>query len=274
MASRKKNRYQASNEELRAANERLTTLNERLRNRNAELTRAAAEREAQLLAQRAKLRALAGKLIHEREESIRAVAREAHDTFAQDAVGTAMKLAELERSLTGAPAATRRLLAARVKEVRELAEGISGFARRIHPSYLDEFGLVPTMRMEVDRFAKHYGISIHMAEKGTSRSVPKDIAVAVYRVCQESLRNIVKHARAKHVRIMLTMGPGKLALVIRDDGQGFDTNKPKKKGGLGVLAMEERVRRAGGTFKLSSVPGKYTEIEVHIPLKQDSAARS
>jgi two-component system CheB/CheR fusion protein len=225
------------------------------------------EREAVLMMHQAKLRALAGRLIHEREQAVRAVAREAHDTFAQDAVASAMKLAAIEDKLDGLPAATKKAVGARVKEMRELAEGIHSFARRIHPSHLEELGLPAALKMEIDKFSKQYGISIKLREKGTQRTIPKDIALAVFRVCQESLHNIARHARAKNVKVSLTTSPVEVAMVIRDDGDGFDINRPKKKAGLGLLAMEERIRQVNGVFEITSVPGKYTEIEVHVPLK-------
>jgi signal transduction histidine kinase len=224
------------------------------------------ERENMLVIQQARLRALAGRLIHEREEAIRAVAREAHDTFAQDAIATAMKLAELERKMSDASPATKKALAARVKEMRGLAEGIHSFARRIHPSHLDELGLPAALRMEVDKFTRQYGISIKLREKGLQRSIPKDAALSIFRVAQESLQNVVKHARAKTVKITLTTTPVEIALEVEDDGRGFVVNRPKKKPGLGLVAMEERVRQVGGTFEIESKPGS-TRVEVHIPLK-------
>ena len=226
------------------------------------------EREGILTAQQAKLRELASKLIREREDAIRAVAREAHDTFAQDAVGAAMKLAELEEKLADAPAATRRALHARVKEIRALAEGIHGFARRIHPSHLDELGLTAAVRMEADKIAKEYGLAVKIAEKGKHRDIPGDIALTAFRVAQEALQNVVKHATAKNVNIVITQTPAEVAISIRDNGKGFVVRSPRKTG-LGLLAMEERVREAGGSLEVRSIPKRYTELEVHLPLKRN-----
>jgi len=102
------------------------------------------------------------------------------------------------------------------------------------------------------------------------RAVTDDVALCLFRVAQEALRNIGKHAGARDVQFVLARHESDLVLMIEDAGTGFNTEDARGRGGLGLISMEERARLVNGEFSIRSVPGKGTEIEVHVPLKSGS----
>ena len=100
-------------------------------------------------------------------------------------------------------------------------------------------------------------------------SLPEDVSLCLYRVAQESLRNIAKHAKATKVRVVLSGRKDGIGLRIEDTGDGFDLKEAKGKGGLGLISMEERVRLVSGKFTIKSQPGKGTTVEVFVPLREE-----
>lgn len=97
--------------------------------------------------------------------------------------------------------------------------------------------------------------------------LPEDVSLCLYRVAQESLRNIAKHAKAKSIAVILSRAADGIKLCVEDTGEGFDVRKVKGKGGLGLISMEERVRMVSGRFSIKSQPGKGTTVEVFVPLQ-------
>jgi signal transduction histidine kinase len=140
-------------------------------------------------------------------------------------------------------------------------------SRRLHPAILDELGLKAALREECVGFSAQLGVPAQFESEGVPTTLPEDVSLCVYRVAQESLRNIAKHANATNVRVVLIGGKGGLTLRIEDTGDGFDLNEVKGKGGLGLISMEERVRLVGGKLTIQSKPGDGTKVEVFVPLR-------
>jgi len=227
-----------------------------------------ARNDRELLESQHQLRALAGMLITEKDETTRMLAREAHDVFAPRLVTAALKLSEMERQTEARPSVLKRAIHAGAKELQKLADEAHDFARRIHPATLEELGLVTTLKAECVSFSRQQAIAVKFSAKGVPKSLSKNIALSLYRVAQEALLNVKKHARAKNVHIGLSADRSTITLTVRDDGRGFDMERARRKDGLGFISMEERVRLVGGELQITSRPGEYTLVEAHAPLRR------
>ena len=139
-------------------------------------------------------------------------------------------------------------------------------SRRLHPAVLDELGLEAALREECAAFSTQLAIPCDVESKDVPISLPEDVSLCLYRVAQESLRNIARHAQASKVRVTLSGRKDGIALRVDDTGDGFDLKERKGKGGLGLISMEERVRLLNGKFTIQSHPGKGTSVDVFLPL--------
>src|SRR5205085_751309 len=149
----------------------------------------------------------------------------------------------------------------------ELSIKISEISRQLHPSMLSDLGLEAAMRSLVTKFGLSEHIKVFFRAFNVPRELSQQVGISLYRIVQEALHNISKHARAKKLRVSLSAaGKKQLRLVIRDYGVGFDLNLVRRNRGLGLISMEERARLIQGTFSVSSKPGKGTQLEVRVPL--------
>jgi signal transduction histidine kinase len=148
----------------------------------------------------------------------------------------------------------------------EVSEEVHDLSRQLHPSILDDLGLVQAVQSECAIFTKRTGIALSFAHHDVPDAIPNDTALCLYRVIQEGLRNIANHAKANEARLVLQGLDGGVSLLIRDLGIGFDAREVQEKPGIGLAGMRERVRLVGGTISLRSEPGKGTEIQVSVPL--------
>ena len=164
-------------------------------------------------------------------------------------------------------------------KLRELlgqtAEEVERISRNLRPRVLDELGLDTVLRDTCTEFAKRTGVSLKLACKPLTARLPAEGELALYRILQKALENVEKHARARHVQVILRQRAF-VQLRIHDDGIGFDPEhhpaRRKGKGGLGLLSVRERATYVGGDFKIKSVRGAGTEIEVLIPLPPSATA--
>ncbi len=147
--------------------------------------------------------------------------------------------------------------------------GVSNDIRRVayqlHPSILDHLGLAVALRSYCSEFSEREGIKVKFTADGLPDEISENIALCLYRVTQESLRNVAKHASAKTARVALEMVDRRLHLSIRDNGIGFDVNT-KSGEGIGLLSIKERVRLVDGEFTLKSKRGQGTRMEVWVSL--------
>ena len=143
---------------------------------------------------------------------------------------------------------------------------IHRISRQLHPSILEDLGLADAIESECTRFSEQERIQVNFKREYFSERLPKEVSLCIYRIAQEGLRNVAKHAHAKEVHIRLVGTNGSLFLSIRDSGVGFDTAGLEGKRGLGLASMEERVRLIRGSLSIYSEPGHGTTIEVRAPL--------
>lgn len=233
--------------------------------REVEEQRAAlARHNEELQRNREELRALTARLITVQEEERRRLSFELHDDLNQKLAVLVMNIDALERVFTKDPVRAREDLRALRNQIAELSDDVRSLAYRLHPSILDHLGLAIALESYSQEFAKREKIRVSFSHKNLPDSIPQDIATCLYRVAQEGLRNVAKHARAVRVIMKLEGVDDCLELTIKDSGVGFN---PEERQGLGLLSMQERVRLVQGTFTLRSRPGYGTLISARVPVR-------
>ena len=214
------------------------------------------------------LRALTAKLIEAQEAEGKHLARELHDDFGQKLAVLGMEMAGLADRASSRDKELGGQLLEFTARIGTFAKDIHHISRRLHPAILDDLGLAVALKNECAAFSEQHGIPAEFDPYAITGPVPDDISLCLYRVAQECLRNVGRHARAAHVRIALSGGRDEIAMEIADAGKGFDLQKIKGKGRLGLISMEERVRLLSGAFSIWSQPGKGTLVKVRVPLRQ------
>jgi signal transduction histidine kinase len=213
---------------------------------------------------KAELEVLAGRLISAQEDERRRVARELHDDLVQRLAAAAIDLGQLEHLPEGS--ADRASGLQRLKRtLATLSEDVHRLSRRIHPAMLEELGLAASLEAECRAFMERGGPPVDTAFDGTFDDVAKEPQLAVYRIAQESLRNILVHSGATEVSLSLRRSPGALALEVVDNGAGFTRAGRGWTPGLGLASMEERARLLGGTLTVASAPGEGTRVTLVLP---------
>jgi len=219
--------------------------------------------ERELDRRRADLQELSTLLLRAQENERRSLARELHDGIAQSLSAILMETegAECSAGASGAAehlAAIRRLAEATVNQVRDLA-------LLLRPSMLDDLGLAPALNWHARETRKRTGRNVVVTADDTIDSLPDEHRTCIYRVVQEAVSNAVRHANARTVEVGVHRERERVNVSVRDDGAGFDTRFTR---GLGLLGMEERVRRLGGRLKINSEPGRGTSIDAVLPVTE------
>jgi PAS domain S-box-containing protein len=210
-------------------------------------------------------RNLAGYLMTAHEVERKRLGRELHDDLTQRLAALAMEAERIEQvTQTSAKAIFPNLKAIKDKLV-ELSMDTHALSRRLHPVILEDLGLNDAVVSECRAFAQREGIAVRSEAEDISEEVSPDVGLCVYRIIQEGLRNVAKHAGASEVLVSLVGLDGHVHVTIKDNGIGFDPAQLKKKGGLGLASMQERAHIIGGDFSIQSQPGQGTIIEVVAP---------
>jgi signal transduction histidine kinase len=215
------------------------------------------------------LRRLAGRLIHAQEEERSRFARELHDDLAQRLAVFAIDVGKLDQQLMDPPASVLEKLREMKEDVVKISQDVHSLSRQLHPSILDDLGLVKAVEAECMSFSKREGVEVVFNHQNISRAISKDISLPLYRIIQEGLRNISKHACADHVSVSLRGIDGDVLLSVQDNGIGFDLAEAKEKPGLGFSSMRERAKLIGGDLSIQSQPEKGTVITLRVPLTED-----
>jgi two-component system CheB/CheR fusion protein len=229
------------------------------------------ESEAALLRSRNELRALSAMLLHTQGEERRRVSRELHDDLSQKMAKLQFDLERLEQHLPPNLKEVKQRLAIVRGGVETLSNDVRRIAYELHPAALDHLGLAVALRSYVREFSEREKIPVVFAPRKVPSRIPTEVGSALYRIVQESLRNVVKHAGKASVKITLTGGSNQLSLSIRDNGIGFDARSAQGKGGLGLISMQERTRLIHGDFSLETLPGRGVAIKIRVPLSSKGA---
>jgi signal transduction histidine kinase len=233
----------------------------------AAMALANARLHALVLHHRAELQQMSNKRLDVVEESIRMLSRELHDGTCQALMAIKLDLALLERRLETAE------LQAAVRDVRaqvvDVVQSVRQMSHLLRPAVLDDFGAVVAIESIAEKYRDTSTLDVRVESPGSTVRFTPAIELLLFRVFQETLINIVKHAAATRVRVRLAVEDGAVVLEIDDDGRGFDAHKyfrtPPSSAGLGLIGMRERIAHFGGVFRVTSRPGSGTRIFVSVP---------
>jgi signal transduction histidine kinase len=220
---------------------------------------------------RNELRALAAKLIQAQAEERQRVSRELHDDLSQKIAKLQFDVETLEQHLPPDPKEGRKRLLNIRDGIEMLSNDVRRIAHELHPSSLDHLGITVALRSYIREFTEREGIPVRFTSRKVPAKISAEIASTLYRIVQEALHNVAKHAGKTSVSIGLTGKSNQLSLSIQDHGIGFDVHSLQNKGGLGLISMKERARLIHGEFSLETLPGHGATITVHVPLSSRGA---
>lgn len=208
---------------------------------------------------------LLARVVNAGEAEGKRIARELHDSFGPQLGRVNLQVAELERRLASQPDLVSALETVR-KGVGEIAKATHDLSRQLHPAALLQLGLAVGLEGECVVFSKLCGIRVNFSAEGMPESLPDEVGLGLYRIVQEALRNIYKHAQVKTAAVRLLGNDREVTLTIEDFGKGFELSAGRTGHGLGLVSMKERAEMVNGTLSVTSKPGKGTMIEVRVPL--------
>jgi len=221
---------------------------------------------------REELESLTGKLIQAQEQERKRIARELHDDFNQRLAALSVELETLERAPIAPPEPIAQQLAVIRDHVGHLSDDLHDLAYRLHPSLLEHVGLEVAARDHVAEFTKRTGLPVTFTAREVPGTLSPEIATNLFRMMQESLQNVSRHAQATEVMVSLSGSSKGIGLSVRDNGKGFELkNKNARVKGLGLVSMQERARGLGGFLRIHSLPREGTKVCAWIPLAQKGA---
>ncbi|MBI3852241.1 MAG: sensor histidine kinase [Verrucomicrobia bacterium] len=222
------------------------------------------------------LRLLSRQLLSAQEEERKRISRELHDVIAQTLTSINIRLAALKKEAALNTKGLERSIARTQRLVEHSVNIVHRFARELRPTVLDDLGLIPALHTFMKHFKEETGIHVSLSAFAAVEHVNGDKRTVLYRVAQEALNNVARHAHASRVQVEIQKLDGVLCMKIKDNGKGFPVQRvlhTKKHKRLGLLGMRERVEMVSGNFTVESVPGKGTTIRAQIPFGSGSARR-
>ena len=212
------------------------------------------------------LEELSGRLITAQDEERTRIARELHDDFSQRLALLGIGLAQLWKKLPETEVEERAKVHELLKRTQEMSSDMHSLSHQLHSSKLEHVGLVPALRGLCEELSAKFEIQVDFTESGVACEIPKDVALCLFRIAQETLGNVVKHSRAKHAKAELCSENDEISLRIVDAGVGFDPALRTANMGIGLVSIRERLRLVGGRLAVQSTPMRGTEILAEVPL--------
>ena len=217
------------------------------------------------------LEVLTGRLIEVQEQERKRIARDLHDDFNQRLAVLSVELAIVQRALVAAPEPIPRQLTAVRGQIVQLSNDLHDLAYKLHPSLLEHVGLEIALRDHIAQFTKQTGLPVTCLVRAVPGTLPPEIATALFRVIQESLQNVCKHAQATAVTVRLSGSSKGIGVSVRDNGKGFEMDRPStQRPGIGLISMHERARLQGGYCKIRSCSTQGTTVCAWIPLSPEA----
>jgi PAS domain S-box-containing protein len=230
--------------------------------------------EAAIREREKELQTLTGRLILGQEAERRRLARELHDSLSQRLAVLAIQAGKTETAEKDGHDPIRKSLRNLRDQAILIAADVHSISHGLHPSILDDLGLSKAVESECARFSTREGIAVAFTAQNIPERLPQDVSLSIYRIVQESLNNIAKHACARRVSVSLAKSEVGLQLSVQDDGLGFDTAEVRKQPGLGLASIRERVRLVRGQHCIATEPQKGTTITVTVPLDAETPEKS
>jgi len=221
-------------------------------------------RYAELARSRGELEMLSARLVEAQETERRNISRELHDEVGQTLGALLVDFGRLSAALSSAPAELRE----QVDHMKSVAErsvhSVRNLALLLRPSMLDDLGLVAALEWQGRETSRNSGTEVEVRAEGVPENLPDEYNVTIYRLVQEALNNAARHSGARNARVNVTGSGGRIVVEVSDDGRGFD---PRRSRGVGILGMEERVRRLHGRLTIDSQPGRGATVRAELPLE-------
>jgi signal transduction histidine kinase len=221
-----------------------------------------------------KLRQMARQIIVAQEEERKEISRELHDEVVQTLVGINVQLATLTKGASVGLETMNERIAQTQRLVANSVNAVHRFARELRPAVLDDLGLVPALRGYCEGLSNRRKFRIQLAASGRIESLNSPRRTALYRVAQEALTNVSRHAMASRVRLTLREKNGLVRMEVKDNGKSFavaqalSRQNPNR---IGLIGMKERIEMVGGNFRITSLPGKGTTVRAEVPFEVSKA---
>jgi signal transduction histidine kinase len=229
------------------------------------LERQARQRYQALALSRLELEGLSARLLEAQEEERCSISRELHDEVGQSLGALLVEVGQLSKLVPPDDRVTQAQIT-HIKSVAETAvKSIRDIALLLRPPMLDDLGLIPALEWQAREISRRSDMEVEVHSQNVSEDLGDETKVTVYRLVQEALNNAATHAAAKNAKVTVVQSSDRITIEVTDDGHGFD---PKRQRGMGILGMEERVRRLGGTLTIESAPGKGAKVKAVLPLHQ------
>jgi signal transduction histidine kinase len=229
------------------------------------------ERTAELIRANVHLRALAARLVSAQEDERRRISLELHDETGQSVTALRLSLALIQAELPAEPVGLQQKVSEAIDLADTAMERLRTLAHNLHPPALERVGLDQTLRDTCQRLERHSGLSVEYRGADFS-ALPSHYQISIYRIIQEALTNVVKHAQAQNVWVEINRDAETISLEVRDDGRGFWLSAghfTADNSGLGLVGIQERAEAIGGSLSVISAPGKGTRILASIPLEEE-----
>jgi signal transduction histidine kinase len=225
-------------------------------------------RYQELVASRQELKALSARLVDAQEEERRSISRELHDEVGQTLGALLVDLGQLSKVVPPEDNFLQGQIT-RIKSAAETAvKSIRDLALLLRPPMLDDLGLVPALEWQGREISRRGDMEVDVHSEAVSEHLADDVKVCLYRIVQEALTNAARHSGAKRATVSIVQHDGAIRAQIADDGHGFS---PERERGMGILGMEERVKRLGGSLTIESAPGKGTTVLAEIPTEHENS---
>lgn len=248
-------------------------LAQRSRRRRAEKVIKA--RESALLTSYSQIRRLAARLLQAQDEARSTLARDLHDDFCQKLALVGIGISSLKQSRGSVQdPANQHALSELEERTQELFDDVRRLSHDLHPTSLRVLGLGPALSAYIVEMERTQGVRITYQGSGDLTRLDPEVSVCLFRIAQEAVRNGVTHGRARQFTVTVTRAENQVEMVVTDDGQGFDLDAVRERGGLGLVSMEERAHAVGGTIEIVTAVGRGTTVRVRCPIEGQERARA
>jgi PAS domain S-box-containing protein len=211
------------------------------------------------------LEKVSGQLIEAQEKERNRIARELHDDISQKLALLSIELERANRARSGSPAQAQTSFEEVRKRCAEVASDVQSLSHQLHSSRLDYMGIVAAIQGFCNELSKKHAVNVEFEHNDVPRNLPNDVSLCLFRIAQEALHNAVKHSGVSEFKVELYRAADELQLIVADKGAGFDVQEARRKGGLGLLSMQERIHLVHGRLNVESAPGLGTRVIATVP---------